>query len=120
MGGRVWTPAEDQQLRAAKGRYGQLAAVGRQIGRSPGAVRVRLHALRSQDPGIEHAAADVEHARAPAYPVRTEAPPAPPGPGPGEPGRAAPSSSRRHHEEIERRINERVRSLLAAKQEETS
>ena len=114
MGGRVWTPAEDRKLLAAKGRYGQLAAVGRQIGRSPGAVRVRLHALRSQDPATEPAG--IEHARAPAYPVRTEAPPAPPGPGPGEPGRR----SRRHNEEIERRINERVRSLLAAKQEETS
>ena len=114
MGGRVWTPAEDRQLLAAKGRYGQLAAVGRQIGRSPGAVRVRLHALRSQDPGIDPAG--IEHARAPAYPVSTEAPPAPPGPGPGEPGRR----SRRHNEEIERRINERVRSLLAARQEETS
>ena len=118
MGGRVWTQAEDRQLRAAKGRYGQLAALGRQIGRSPGAVRVRLHALRSQDPATEPAG--IEHAREPAYPVRTEAAPAPPGP--GEPGRAAPqaSSSRRHNEEIERRINERVRSLLAAKQEETS
>ena len=59
MGGRVWTQAEDQQLRAAKGRYGQLAAVGRQIGRSPGAVRVRLHALRSQDLATEPA--DIEH-----------------------------------------------------------
>ena len=107
MGGRVWTQAEDEQLRAAKGRYGQLAAVGRQIGRSPGAVRVRLHALRSQDPGIEHA-------RAPAYPVRTETPPAPQ-------DRVNPAGPpRRHNEEIERRINERVRSLLAARQEETS
>ena len=97
MGGRVWTPAEDRQLRAAMGQFGALAAVGRRIGRSPGAVRVRAHVLRH--------AAGIEHDRAHAPP----APVVPYRPAPPPPGISA--------EEFERRVNEQVEKLRAQQQE---
>ena len=108
MGGRIWTPDEDAQIRSAMGQYGQLAAVGRRINRSPGAVRVRAHALRQADPGIEHEAAGIEHgqAHAPAVPVVPYRPAPPP------PGISA--------EEFERRVAERVEELHRAAQEKTA
>ena len=107
MGGRVWTQAEDEQIRAAMGQFGALAAVGRRIGRSPGAVRVRAHVLRQADPGIEHEAAGIEHGpehvRA-AYPEHTPAGPILPY-RPRPPGVSA--------AEFERRVNEQVEKLRA-------
>ena len=98
MGGRVWTEAEDAQIRSAMGQYGELAAVGRRINRSPGAVRVRAHALRQADPGIEHG-----QAHAPAVP--------------GVPYRPAPPPPGISAEEFERRVAERVEELRAQQEE---
>ena len=92
MGGRIWTPAEDAQIRSAMGHFGALAAVGRRIDRSPGAVRVRAHALRRAPQGIEH--------------DRTAAP------YPDDPCTPAPVPPGISAEEFERRVNEQVRSLL--------
>ena len=108
MGGRVWTEAEDAQIRAAMGHFGELAAVGRRINRSPGAVRVRAHVLRQAGQGIEPEAAGIEHGQAHAPPV----PDVLYRPAPPPPGISA--------EEFERRVNEHVEKLRAQQEEERS
>ena len=98
MGGRVWTPAEDRQIRAAMGRFGELSAVAKRIGRSPGAVRVRAHALRHAPQGIAHGQAQA----GPAYPDPTS---------PGTPDRPATLPSGISAEELERRVNQHIEKL---------
>jgi hypothetical protein len=40
-GARAWTPAEDQELGRVWRRGGELAQLGRRLGRSPAALRLR-------------------------------------------------------------------------------